>query len=59
MYNSKKIIGFNSSNYTCFNCDKEGHIKVECPNFVSQEKAPEMKYEKRGKAKSTHCMARQ
>ena len=22
----------NSSNFTCYNCGKQGHIKIECPN---------------------------
>jgi len=40
-YNTKKIIEFNYANYTCFECGKQRHIKVECPNIVSKEKGVE------------------
>ena len=36
----------NSSNFTCLGCDKQGHIKVECPNQPHKNKAPEKKFGK-------------
>jgi len=50
-YNTKKIVDFNSKNYNCFGCGKQGHIKAECENTVSKEKGAEIKYEKKGKGK--------
>jgi len=58
--NPKKSTNFNSSNYTCFDCGKQGHIKVDCPNVINREKTFDKTQEKRGKVKkSIHCMARQ
>ena len=28
----------NSSNFTCYNCGKQGHIKIECPNANKEKK---------------------
>ena len=50
-YNSKKVNEFNSTNYTCFGCDKQGHIKAYCPNSESKEKEAIKKFEKKGKAR--------
>ena len=53
-YNSKKINEFNSTNYTCFGCGKQGHIKVECPNNESKEKGANKKFEKKGKVRRAY-----
>ena len=31
-YNSKQNESSNSSKFLCYNCGKQGHIKIECPN---------------------------
>ena len=36
----------NSSNYTCFDCGKLGHIKFDCPNNQSKEKLASKKGER-------------
>ena len=41
---TKKV--YNSSNFTCFGCGTQGHIKVECLNQSHKDKAPEKKYGK-------------
>jgi len=36
----------NSSTFTCYNCGKQGHIKIECPNLnkdISANKKTESK----------------
>jgi len=53
-YNSKKVNEFNSTNYTCFGCGKQGHIKADCPNNESKEKGANKKFEKRGKARRAY-----
>ena len=53
-YNFKKTTDFNFSNYTCFGCGRQRHIKVECPNTVSKDKVLDRKYEKRGKTKRAY-----
>ena len=58
-YNSKKLNDFNSTNYTCFGCGKQGHIKADYPNNESKEKGASKKFEKKGKARRTYiCLAR-
>jgi len=52
--NSKNVNEFNSTNYTCFGCGKQGHIKVECPSNVSKEKGGYKKYKKKGKARRAY-----
>ena len=42
---------FNSTNYTCFGCGKQG---TDCPNNESKERGAIKKVEKRGKARKTH-----
>ena len=37
-YNVKNVNEFNSTNYTCFGCGKQGHIKVECPSNWAKRK---------------------
>jgi len=37
-YGNTKISDFNSNNYTCFGCGKQGHTKTDCPNKESNEK---------------------
>ncbi|XP_068486973.1 uncharacterized protein [Phaseolus vulgaris] len=53
-YNSKKLNDFNSNKYTCFGCGEQGHIKVDCPNNESKERATSKKSEKKGKAKKPY-----
>ena len=53
-YNTKNVNEFNSINYTCFRCGKQGHIKAECPSNVSKEKKGYKKYKKKGKARRTY-----
>jgi len=36
-YNSKQNDSSNSSKFSCYNCGKQGHIMIECPN-VNKEK---------------------
>jgi len=45
-----KLNESNSSNYTCFGCDKSDHIKVDCPNNQNKDKQANKKVERsRGK----------
>ena len=53
-YNTKNVNEFNSTNYTCFGCGRQGHIKAECPSNVSKEKWGYKKYKKKGKARKTY-----
>ena len=53
-YNSKKPIDFNSSNYTCFGCGKQGHTKAKCLTTVSKEKKDDKKYEKKVKSRRAY-----
>ena len=52
-YSSKKPSDFNLNKYTCYGCGEQGHIKAECPNNESKDKA-DFKNEKRGKAKKAY-----
>jgi len=36
-----------SSNFTCFGCGKQGHIKVDCPNQHQKDKGQEKKFVKK------------
>jgi len=49
MYGSKKPSDFNANKYTCYGCEEQGHIKVECPNKESKEKTLSKKVDKKGK----------
>jgi len=53
-YNTKNVNEFNSKNYTCFGCGKQGHIKAEYPSNVSKEKGGYKKYKKKGKARRAY-----
>jgi len=45
----------NCSNFTCHNCGKQGHIKIECPNDNKEkEKSVDRKKEKKPKEKRTY-----
>jgi len=45
----------NSSNFTCYNCGKQGHIKIECPNANKEnEKSVDRKKEKKPKKKRAY-----
>jgi len=48
-YNRKKVNEFNYTNYTCFGCGKQGHIKVECPNNENKEKRLTKSLKRKGK----------
>jgi len=54
MYNSKKVNEFNSTDYTCFGCGKQGHIKAIFPNIESKERGASKKIERKGKAKRAY-----
>jgi len=53
-YNTKNVNEFNSTNYTCFGCGKQGHIKAEYPSNVSKEKGGYKKYKKKGKSRRAY-----
>jgi len=38
----------------CFGCDKQGHIKAECPSNVSKENGGYKKYKKKDKARRAY-----
>jgi len=45
----------NAANFTCFGCEKQGHIKMECPNLVHKEKDVERrKFNKTSKGKRAY-----
>jgi len=44
----------NSNKLTCFGCDKQGHMKADCPNLVNKEKTIEKKNCKDGKGKRAY-----
>jgi len=50
----QKKSDFGSSNFTCFGCVKQGHIKVKCPNLVHKEKDLEKKKSRSEKAKRAY-----
>jgi len=52
-YGNKKSNDFNSNNYICFGCGKQGHIKADCPNKESKDKKSSYK-EKKGKSKRAY-----
>ena len=52
-YNSIKPNDFNLNKYTCYGYGEQGHIKAECPNNESKDKA-DFKSEKKGKAKKAY-----
>jgi len=43
-----------STKFTCFGCDKQGHMKVDFPRLVNKEKAHEKKSSKFGKSRRTY-----
>jgi len=53
-YNSKQVDLNNTSNFTCYNCEKQGHIKIECPN-PNREKENNVDRKKEKKPKETHA----
>jgi len=50
----KEKADFGFTNFTCFGCDQQGYIKIECPNLVHKGKGQEKKYSKSGKAKKAY-----
>ena len=49
-YNSKQVDLNNTSSFTCYNCGKQGHMKIECPNLnkdISANKKKESKHKER------------
>jgi len=49
-YISKQNDSSNSSKFSCYNCGKQGHIKIECPNVNKEkEKVDDKKKEKKAK----------
>jgi len=54
-YNSKQNDSSNSSKFSCYNCGKQGHIKIECPNVNKEkEKVDDRKKEKKGKERHAY-----
>ena len=54
-YNSKQVDLNNTSNFTCYNCGKQGHIKIECPNANKEkEKIVDRKKEKKPKERRAY-----
>jgi len=54
-YNSKQNDSSNSSKFSCYNCGKQGHIKIECPNVNKEkEKVDNRKKEKKGKERRSY-----
>jgi len=54
-YNSKQNDSSNSSKFSCYNCGKQGHIKIECPNVNKEkEKVDDRKKEKKGKERRAY-----
>jgi len=44
----------NSTKFTYFDCGKQGHMKVDCPNLVNKEKAQERKRNKSRKGRKVY-----
>ena len=42
-------MNFNSTNYTCFGCGKQGHIKADCPDNESKERGQSRKLKREAK----------
>ena len=54
-YNSKQNDSSNSSKFSCYNCGKQEHIKIECPNANKEkEKVDDRKKEKKGKERRAY-----
>ena len=54
-YNSKHNESDNSSKITCYNCGKQGHIKMECPNDNKEkEKNGDRNKEKKSKERRAY-----
>jgi len=53
-YISKRNDSSNTSNFSCYNNGKKGHIKIECPN-VNKEKEKFGDKKKEIKAKERHA----
>jgi len=43
-----------STKLVCFGCGKQGHMKAECPNVATKDKAPEKKSNKSGKSRHAY-----
>jgi len=50
---SKELNDFSPNKYTCYGCGEQRHIKAECPNNESKEKA-DFKGERKGKTKKAY-----
>ena len=55
MQNYKQNDSSNSSKFSCYNCGKQGHIKIECPNVNKEkEKVDDREKEKKGKERRAY-----
>jgi len=54
-YVSKQNDSSNSSKFSCYNCGKQGHIKIECSNVNKEkEKVGDRKKEKKAKERRAY-----
>jgi len=54
-YISKQNDSSNTSTFSCYNCGKQGHIKIECPNVNKEkEKVGDRKKEKKAKERRAY-----
>jgi len=54
-YISKQNDTSSSSNFSCYNCGKQGHIKIECPNVNKEkEKVDDRKKDKKAKERRAY-----
>jgi len=50
----KNKTDYGSTKLVCFGCEKQGHMKAECPSIATKEKATEKKNNKSGKTRRAY-----